>query len=402
MNVTRLRRAAAFALVAASLTVPAHAAPVDPQVRAFARTAHLTERAAADYFALTRAVGDLQARGAAGYAATFAGVWRTPSDGGLVHLAFTRDAAASAARLTAAFPRRDLVRVTTAATSLRDLQALAARVDRDTAVWHDAGVHVGTVGVDVVTGAVAVGTASPLALAERVVATRYPGLAVRVHAEGPAAPGATLCTSHASCPLQAVGGIELLGTVGTDVFACSSGFDATQVSTGAAVLVTAGHCFPQGGVALHSGIPVGQVATRVWPGGDAEAIAQLPGVYPATNSVLWTNAGAVVNVLGVVGHGVSEAVGAPVCRTGITTENQCGVIQRLNVTVNYVTGQSVTGLTESSACVQPGDSGGPYMSGNDAYGIASGGTIGACSGSTHSYYNPTTRIESSLGVRINT
>jgi streptogrisin C len=398
-----LARLAAVALAGAALAAPpAGAAQAEPgvvaQVRSFAATTGLSYAAAQQYFALTHAVGDLQARGVAEYPATFAGVWRTPSDGGLVHLAFTRDAAAFAARLTARFPRRDLVRVTTARTSLRALDALAVRVVADHTTLRQ--VAASAVSVDVTTGRVVVETAGALSRARDVLSARFAGAPVTVRAGAPVAPMAAAC-QRALCPLNAMGGIELLGTVGSDVYACTSGFGATKVSTGAPALVTAGHCFPSGGVAFNGGVPIGRVGARAWPGGDAEEIDQLP-VYASSNEVYWNEPGLYLFVRGAVGHTVSEAVGAPVCRTGITTQNQCGTIQALNVTVTYVTGETVSGLTRTTACVQPGDSGGPYMSGTDAYGITSGGTVGLCGAGTTSLYYPVPRIESAIGVRINT
>jgi streptogrisin C len=388
-----LARLAAPVLVASAFAAPgAHAAPSAPaagpaEIAAFAAATHLPTAVARTYVALTPAVGDLQARGVADYAATFAGVWRTPADGGLVHVAFTRDAAASAARLTAGFARRDLVRVTTARTSLAGLEALQRSV-----VSAISGTP-SVIGVDVVHGTVRVQTPA-LAAVRRALGTRFAGSPVRVVADRGAVPDAVVCEGRV-CPASASGGISLTGNDGSAVYQCTAGFDATSTLTMAPTLVTAGHCFGVGGAAA----PVGIVTARVWPGGDAEAIAQ---AYPPTNDVLWTFAGSHRTVTRVVGHGVSEAVGAAVCRTGITTENQCGTIQALNVTVTYVSGETVNGLTQASNCSQPGDSGGPFMSGNDAYGITSGGTVGACGAGTYSLYNPAPRIESSLGVRINT
>ena len=389
--------AAAVLALAAPAAAPAQAAPgtapvVPEQVASFAATTGLTYDAAREYFALTPAVGALQERGVAEYGATFAGVWRTPSDGGLVHVAFTRDAAASAARLTDGFPRPDLVRVTTARHSLSALGVLASRVAGDRA-------GAATVAVDVVAGAVEVTV--PSAAAAAAAADRYAGQPVRVTVGAQPAAHVAGCTRDALCPGNAYGGIELLGNEKLSLYSCTSGFDATYLATGKPVLLTAGHCYPKGGTVSHNGVPIGSVIHRVWPGGDAEAIEQLP-AYPSTNRVLWNDAGLLVSVTGVVGRGYSEAVGAPVCRTGITTENQCGVIQQLNVTVTYVSGETLHGLTKTSACSQPGDSGGPFMSGNVAYGITSGGTVGACGSSTYSLYYPAPRVEGDLGARINT
>jgi streptogrisin C len=52
-------------------------------------------------------------------------------------------------------------------------------------------------------------------------------------------------------------------------------------------------------------------------------------------------------------------VGTSMCKSGITTKWTCGVITAKDVTVQYggVPGP-VFGLTQHSACVEPGDSGG--------------------------------------------
>ncbi len=404
LHVSRRHALAALALIAATaLPASAHQKPLEPglatQIADFARSQGITPGAAARYFELTGPAGVVQERALATYPATFAGLWRTPADGGLLHVAFTRDAARSAREVTAGFPQPGLVRVHPARHSLRQLEAGAARITADRDALARAGTRVESASVDVAANAISVGVRSAVPSAASMLRSRYPHLPVHVAASPGAQPVLTACSRFA-CPLSLMGGVELTG----GGFACTSGF--AGVKSGRRVLVTAGHCFPSGTPVSNGSIPLGTVTTRVWGGpGDAELVQvdpDLPVLYAATNDVLWTEAGQLVSVLGVAGRTVSETVGAPVCRTGITTENRCGTIVTLNVTVTYTTGETVTGLTRTNACASPGDSGGPVMSGNNAFGLTSG-AAGFCGvTSPVMYYMPAGRAESLLGALINT
>ncbi len=77
--------------------------------------------------------------------------------------------------------------------------------------------------------------------------------------------------------------------------------------------------------------------------------------------------------------GSKEApVGASVCRTGSTTGTHCGTITARNATIN-VSGRIVRNFIVTTACAEPGDSGGSLMAGNQAQGVLSGGS-GNCRG----------------------
>jgi streptogrisin C len=70
-------------------------------------------------------------------------------------------------------------------------------------------------------------------------------------------------------------------------------------------------------------------------------------------------------------------VGSAVCRSGATTGWRCGVIEAFDVTVNYPEG-TVHGLTATTACTEPGDSGGSSISDTQAQGMTSGGSVEGC------------------------
>src|SRR6185295_1914387 len=89
--------------------------------------------------------------------------------------------------------------------------------------------------------------------------------------------------------------------------------------------------------------------------------------------------------------GSQEApVGASVCRTGSTTGTHCGTIQAKNATVNYPEG-TVTGLTRTNVCAEGGDSGGSWISGDQAQGVTSGGS-GDCTRGGTTFFQPVNEI----------
>jgi streptogrisin C len=113
-------------------------------------------------------------------------------------------------------------------------------------------------------------------------------------------------------------------------------------------------------------------------------------------------------------HGSTEAaVGAALCRSGRTSGWRCGAIRTKNVTVSYVddTGQpdgTVTGLTQTTACAEGGDSGGSFItSAGQAQGVLSGGS-GSCkgrqgrTGGGNSYYTPINSILSAYALTLRT
>jgi streptogrisin C len=162
-------------------------------------------------------------------------------------------------------------------------------------------------------------------------------------------------------------------------FRCSIGF---SVQGG---FVTAGHCGAVGDTTAGSNrVAQGTVRASSFPGDDWGFVATNNQWVP-TATVATTNQG----VLPVAGS--EEApVGASVCRTGSTTGTRCGVIQAKNATVNYPEG-TVTGLTRTNVCAEGGDSGGSWLSGNQAQGVTSGGS-GNCTVGGTTFFQPVNEI----------
>ncbi|MFF0255994.1 ricin-type beta-trefoil lectin domain protein [Micromonospora zamorensis] len=170
----------------------------------------------------------------------------------------------------------------------------------------------------------------------------------------------------------------------------------TLCSVGFAVVggfVSAGHCGGVGSPTLgYNNAAQGSFAGSSFPGNDYSWIR--------TNSS-WTPQPWVNNYSGgnvTVAGSQDAAVGSSVCRSGRTTGWRCGTILGRNETINYAQG-AVSGLTRSNACAEPGDSGGSWISGNQAQGVTSGGS-GNCSSGATIWFQPVNEILSTYGLSL--
>ncbi|MFD6360636.1 S1 family peptidase [Streptomyces roseolus] len=185
------------------------------------------------------------------------------------------------------------------------------------------------------------------------------------------------------------------GTVGGDPYytgnvRCSIGF---SVHGG---FVTAGHC-GRAGAAVRGwdGSAMGTFQGSSFPGDDY--------AYVSIHSGWWT----VPVVLGwgtvpdQLVRGSAEApVGASICRSGSTTRWHCGTVLAKNQTVNYSQG-AVYQMTKTSVCAEGGDSGGSFLSGDQAQGVTSGGW-GNCSTGGETWFQPVNEILARYGLRLHT
>ena len=164
---------------------------------------------------------------------------------------------------------------------------------------------------------------------------------------------------------------------------CSVGF---SVNGG---FVTAGHCGSTGRATTQ---PSGTFRGSSFPGNDYAWVQVAAGNTP--RGLVNNYSGGTVTVAG----STEAAVGASVCRSGSTTGWRCGTIQAKNSSVTYPQG-TVTGLTRTNACAEPGDSGGSWMSGSQAQGVTSGGS-GNCSSGGTTYFQPVNEILSVYGLTL--
>ncbi|MGA4803292.1 trypsin-like serine protease [Streptomyces lavendulocolor] len=185
------------------------------------------------------------------------------------------------------------------------------------------------------------------------------------------------------------------GTVGGDPYytgnvRCSIGF---SVHGG---FVTAGHC-GRAGAAVRGwdGSAMGTFQGSSFPGDDY--------AYVSIHSGWWT----VPVVLGwgtvpdrLVRGSAEAPVGASICRSGSTTRWHCGTVLAKNETVNYSQG-AVHQMTKTSVCAEGGDSGGAFISGDQAQGVTSGGW-GNCASGGETWFQPVNEILGRYGLRLHT
>lgn len=170
---------------------------------------------------------------------------------------------------------------------------------------------------------------------------------------------------------------------------CSVGFSVNPRG-----LATAGHC---GGVGTSvrgvNGQAMGTVTRSIFPSRDMGYVSANSNWVPRPWVTQYNGTNWVVRSAQVA------AIGATTCRSGSTTGVHCGNITHRNQTVNYPQGR-VTGLTRTTVCAQPGDSGGSFVaSGISAQGVTSGGS-GNCSIGGITFFQPIQPLLSSFGLTL--
>jgi streptogrisin C len=293
----------------------------------------------------------------------FGGAW-IPSGASRLTVAVTSAADAAAARAEGAD-------VKIVKRSESDLAAAQAKLDRRGASAPDA---VRSWYVD--------------AAANSVVVTVKPGAEAqaRAFAEASGAGAVTVKTlAEQPQPMYDIRGGDQFVINGNTL--CSVGFSVVGG------FVTAGHCGGVNSPTLgYNNVAQGTFAGSSFPGNDY--------AWVRTNGN-WTGQPWVNNYSGgnvTVAGSQEAAIGSSICRSGRTTQWRCGTLLGKNETINYAQG-SVSGLSRSNACAQGGDSGGSWISGNQAQGVTSGGTGNCTSGGTM-WFQPVNEILQVYGLSL--
>ena len=185
------------------------------------------------------------------------------------------------------------------------------------------------------------------------------------------------------------------GTVGGDPYyvsniRCSIGF---SVYGG---FITAGHCGRSGTVSGWDGSAIGSFQAWSFPDNDYAWVSVGNGWWTVPVVLGWGQ------VSDQLVRGSWEApIGSSVCRSGSTTHWHCGAILAKNETVNYGNGQLFYGATKTNVCAEPGDSGGSFITGDQAQGVTSGGW-GNCSSGGETWFQPVNEILSTYGLTLHT
>jgi streptogrisin C len=174
---------------------------------------------------------------------------------------------------------------------------------------------------------------------------------------------------------------------------CSIGFSVTKDDRQG--FATAGHCGDPGATTTgFNEADQGTFQASTFPGKDMAWVG-VNSDWTATPDVKAQD-GEKIKIAG----SVEALVGASVCRSGSTTGWHCGTIQQHDTSVTYPEG-TVDGLTETTVCAEPGDSGGPFVSGTQAQGTTSGGS-GDCTNGGTTFYQPVNPLLSDFGLTLRT
>ncbi|MFF2809331.1 S1 family peptidase [Streptomyces sp. NPDC058000] len=171
---------------------------------------------------------------------------------------------------------------------------------------------------------------------------------------------------------------------------CSLGFNVRSGST--YYFLTAGHCTegkPPWYTNSSDTTSIGPTTGSSFPGNDY-------GIVKYTNASV-AHAGT-VGSQDITSAG-NPTVGQTVTRRGSTTGTHSGKVTALNATVNYGSGDIVSGLIRTTVCAEPGDSGGPLYAGTKALGLTSGGSGDCTSGGT-TFFQPVIEALSAYGVSV--
>ncbi|QQQ79876.1 S1 family peptidase [Saccharothrix sp. 6-C] len=172
--------------------------------------------------------------------------------------------------------------------------------------------------------------------------------------------------------------------------------NAGRCSIGFAVyggFVSAGHCGTPGSQTTDQyGALYGYFAGSTFPYYDYSYVQTVAGVN------LWGYMEGYNGSWYYVRGSAQVPVGSGVCRSGSTTGMWCNYIQARGQTVNYPQGV-VYNLTRTNVCAEPGDSGGSWLSSNQAQGVTSGGS-GNCSSGGTTYYQEVNPILSAYGLSL--
>ncbi|KEF08382.1 MULTISPECIES: carbohydrate-binding protein [Streptomyces] len=301
---------------------------------------------------------------------SFAGAWVSGTESGTLTVATTDTARLAAVRAAGA-------RAVHASHSLAQLDAAKVKLDR--AAQHRTAPEASSWAVDVRTNTVQLRAADPAAARTFVASSGADRSLVNVGA-----------TAERPRPLYDLRGGDAYYMGGGR---CSVGFPITRGSQQG--FATAGHCGRAGtSTTGYNQVAQGSFQASTFPGRDTAWVA-------ANNN--WTSTPYVKGQGGQnvrVAGSTQAAVGASICRSGSTTGWHCGTIQQHNTSVTYPQG-TVSGVTRTSVCAEPGDSGGSFISGSQAQGVTSGGS-GNCSSGGTTFYQPINPLLQGYGLTLKT
>ncbi|MFJ6694642.1 carbohydrate-binding protein [Streptomyces sp. NPDC091272] len=347
------------------------ASRTDPELlKAMQRDLGVTARQAAARLGNEAEAGAVAGRLQNALGGNFAGAWVQGADSATLTVATTN--AADVASIESKGARALVVRH-----SLRQLDAALAKLDGTATAAAEQSVPVRF--VDVRTNSLTLQAVRPAAADALVAAAGIDPALVRTQ-QSPRQPR----------PLYDIRGGDAYYMNGSG--RCSVGFPITKGTQQG--FATAGHCGRPGTTTTgFNQVAQGSFQASTFPGRDT--------AWVATNAN-WTSTPYVKSNSGnvQVTGSTQAAVGASVCRSGSTTGWHCGTVQQHNTSVTYPEG-TISGVTRTSVCAEPGDSGGSFISGSQAQGVTSGGS-GNCSSGGTTFYQPINPLLQAYGLTLKT
>lgn len=318
------------------------------------------------------AVGTLHEQVAARWPDTFGGMWIDQKTS-LVHVAFTRDAAANVAALAPDFSAPELLRAHDVPRSYADLRATLARMVADRTLVQTGLLAVpglGTRGyhldIDVRENRPVVGAESFSLATVAALTARYGDVRVEHALLG----GEQACT-RLDCKHYVRSG--LAGDRCCDVRDCTLAF---AVSSGQVRYesMSAGHCGTRG---WRHGLASIGTSGQVVNGGpvDAQTIV-MTGDFQA-GPWIWVSSTETTRPVTSVQTYAALTAGQWICQSGVTSGQRCGSVIGKDFTPPFSPGiPSHDHFIHTDMCSQIGDSGAGIYIANQAVGIVSGGSHG--------------------------
>ncbi|MFB9677472.1 S1 family peptidase [Streptosporangium vulgare] len=366
--------AAAHPLTTGVATTAVTLKPPPGMIAALQRDLHLTQEQAQARLLNETRLAPVAAQLRTKLGARFGGAWFAGTVAQT--LVVTTTDSADLPQIIAAGARGEVVDL-----SLQDLHAALA-VTNASLSRNDGSVRF----IDVKSNQVVVLTKEPLAAEDKIEASGVSAGAVRA------------VQSHETPQLlgDVVNGEDLAGGDAYYIGVrsrCSVGFSVTKgVKEG---FVSAGHCGTAGDTTSgFNRAPQGVFQASTFPNNDFSWVEVNSNWTP--QPWVGNGAGEVVKVSG----SRAAIVGASVCRSGSTTGWHCGTVQQLHTSVAYNQG-NVFELTRTNVCAEPGDSGGSFISIDQAQGVTSGGS-GDCNSGGVTYFQPIDPILTTYGLTLKT
>lgn len=378
----RTRLAGAVLAVAGLLTALAPAAPAaatEPVVdqdayandaRAIAAERGLPYEQVRQQLLRQQDVGALHERVAARWRETFGGMWIDQRTS-LVHVAFTRDAAANVAALHADFSAPELLRAHDVPRSYAELRATLRRMVDDRALFQAGLLAIPgmdprgySLDVDVRENRPVVGAESFSLATVAALTARYGDLRVERALLG----GDHACT-RLDCKHYVRSG--LAGDRCCDVRDCTLGF---TVSSGQVKYesLSAGHC---GSRTWRHGAATMGTTDQLVNGGAVDAQTIVISNDFEAGPWIWVSSTETIRKVTSVQTYAALTVGQWICQSGVTSGQRCGSVLGKDFVPPFAPGVPAhNSFIHTDMCSQVGDSGAGIYMGNMAVGLVSGGS----------------------------